>query len=71
MHRILIRPDIRLIQKPDIGYPDGYPVRPDTGYPLRQDTGYPVGFSAQKFKCLLKYEINRENDFTNVVFFIL
>jgi hypothetical protein len=27
MHRILFLPDIRLIQKPDTGYPAGYPVR--------------------------------------------
>jgi hypothetical protein len=27
MHWILFLPDIRLIQKPDTGYPAGYPVR--------------------------------------------
>jgi hypothetical protein len=53
MHRILflpdIRPDIRLIQKPNIGYPAGYPpdqfgIRPDTGNKKRPDypAGYPV-----------------------------
>jgi hypothetical protein len=39
MHRILFLPDIRLIQKPDTGYPAGYPVSGLTGYPA----GYPAG----------------------------
>jgi hypothetical protein len=55
MHRILIGPDIQLIQKPETGYPmrpdtgTGYPVRPDTGtlYPLRPDTG--TGYSGSGF----------------------
>jgi hypothetical protein len=33
MHWILFSPDIRLIQKPDAGYPAGQSdIRPDTGY---------------------------------------
>jgi hypothetical protein len=27
MHRILVLPDIRLVQKPDTGDPAGYPVK--------------------------------------------
>jgi hypothetical protein len=53
MHRILIlpdiRPDFRLIHKPDTGYPAGYPEGPDTGYPVGYPvsglTGYPAGQS--------------------------
>jgi hypothetical protein len=45
MQRILILPDIWLIQKPDTEYsvrPDfGFPlVRPDIGYLVRPDIGY-------------------------------
>jgi hypothetical protein len=42
MHRILFLPDIRVIQKPDTGYPAGQSgIRPDTGYQKRP-AGYPV-----------------------------
>jgi hypothetical protein len=52
MQQIPIWPDIRLIQKPDTGYP----VRLDTG------TRYPAGFSAQ-IEISSKYEINNETRF--------
>jgi hypothetical protein len=44
MDRILIWPDIRLIQKPDTGYPAGYPALSSAGYPLvaGYQMGYPV-----------------------------
>jgi hypothetical protein len=54
MHRILFLPDIRLIQKPDTGYPAGYPVR--AGYRisgriigLTTTVGYIFGKISNKF----------------------
>jgi hypothetical protein len=50
MHRLRFLPDIRLIQKPDTGYPPlKSGIRPDSGYKKRPD--YSIGL--QDIKCNL------------------
>jgi hypothetical protein len=68
MHRILVRPDIRLIQKPDNGYPVGSNIRQD----IQPDIwwGRISGrIFCSIFKCLQKFEQTNKTDFWKGAFF--
>jgi hypothetical protein len=54
MHQILFLPDIRLFQKPDTGYPAGYPVK--AGYRISGWISGRIFVVTNIF--LVKYKIN-------------